>query len=154
MRRKALIGLLAALGFLALTVLPVSVWLNVELLKKQASTILAEPVAGDCVPFEPEAAPTRAPHQYQGVHVDLNFKDRDIHDILRLLGDVGAVNIVSAPSVRGLVTIRLRDTPWDQALDLVLRMNRMTFEREGAVLYVRRVCAPGPEMRSPRTTVR
>jgi type IV pilus assembly protein PilQ len=74
--------------------------------------------------------------RYIGRRIDLDFKGADIHNILRLLADVGGVNIVVADEVRGDVTIKMRDVPWDQALDVVLRAKGLGAIREGNLLRV------------------
>jgi len=58
--------------------------------------------------------------KYTGEHITLDFQNADIHNILRIIADVSGLNIVTSDEVKGNVTIRLRDVPWDQALDVVL----------------------------------
>ncbi|MCA9664482.1 MAG: type IV pilus secretin PilQ [Myxococcales bacterium] len=74
--------------------------------------------------------------RYRGRRIDLDFKDADIHNILRLLSDVGNVNIVTSDAVQGRVTIRMKNVPWDQALDVILRAKGMGMVREGNLLRV------------------
>lgn len=74
--------------------------------------------------------------QYTGRRIDLDFKDADIHNILRLLSEVGDVNIVTGDSVGGRVTIRMLNVPWDQALDVILRAKGLGQVREGNLLRV------------------
>ncbi len=74
--------------------------------------------------------------RYTGRRIDLDFKSADIHNILRLLADVGQVNVIVADDVRGEVTIKMRDVPWDQALDVVLRSKGLGSVREGNLLRV------------------
>lgn len=75
--------------------------------------------------------------RFQGRPVDLDVKGADIHDVMRLLSDVGRVNIVVAGEVQGRVTVTLRRVPWDQALDVVARAQGLAVEREGNVWLVR-----------------
>ena len=58
---------------------------------------------------------------FTGRRIDLDLKDADIHNVLRLIGDVSRRNIVVADDVGGTVTIRLRNVPWDQALAVILQ---------------------------------
>jgi type IV pilus assembly protein PilQ len=58
--------------------------------------------------------------KYSGKRIDLDFKDADILNILRLLSDVGHINIVAGDNVKGSVTLRMRDVPWDLALKVIL----------------------------------
>jgi len=74
--------------------------------------------------------------RYSGRRIDLDFKDADIHNILRLLSEVGGVNVVTADNVGGSVTIRMRDVPWDQALDVVLQAKSLGMVRQGNLLRV------------------
>lgn len=79
----------------------------------------------------------RKPDQrYSGRRIDLDFKDADIHNILRLLSEVGGVNVVTADNVGGTVTIRMRDVPWDQALDVILQAKSLGMVRQGNLLRV------------------
>ncbi len=74
--------------------------------------------------------------RYSGRRIDLDLKDADIHNILRLLADVGHVNIVTADDVTGTVTIRMRNVPWDQALDVVLQAKSLGMVRAGNLIRV------------------
>jgi type IV pilus assembly protein PilQ len=78
----------------------------------------------------------KADRRYSGRRIDLDFKDADIHNILRLLSEVGGVNVVTADNVGGTVTIRMRDVPWDQALDVVLQAKALGMVRQGNLIRV------------------
>ena len=69
-------------------------------------------------------------------NVSLDFKDADISNVLRILSLKSKVNIVAGPEVKGTVTIRLEDVPWDKALDVVLRTYGYVYEREGNIIRV------------------
>jgi type IV pilus assembly protein PilQ len=71
-----------------------------------------------------------------GRRIDLDLKDADVHNVLRLLADVGRVNIITADNVKGSVTIRMRNVPWDRALDVVLQAKSLGMVREGNVIRV------------------
>jgi type IV pilus assembly protein PilQ len=73
---------------------------------------------------------------FTGRRVDIDLKDADIHNVLRLLADVGRVNIISADNVSGSVTIRMRNVPWDQALDVVLQAKGLGKEQRGNIIRV------------------
>ena len=102
------------------------------LISAQAAQALGTPAGGGNT-FRPGGA---AKKRYTGRRVDLDFKGADIHNILRLLSDVGQVNIVVADDVKGDVTIKMRDVPWDQALDVVLRGKQLGSVREGNLIRV------------------
>jgi type IV pilus assembly protein PilQ len=74
--------------------------------------------------------------RYSGRRIDLDFKDADVHNVLRLLADTGRVNIVAADNVSGAVTIRMRNVPWDQALDVVLQAKNLGMDRKGNIIRV------------------
>ena len=74
--------------------------------------------------------------RYSGRRIELDLKDADIHNILRLLADVGHVNIVTADDVGGNVTIRMNNVPWDQALDVVLSAKGLGMVRTGNLIRV------------------
>jgi type IV pilus assembly protein PilQ len=78
----------------------------------------------------------QAAGRFTGRRIDLDLKDADIHNILRLLADVGRVNIVTADDVSGNVTIRMRNVPWDQALDVVLQAKGLGMVRNGNLIRV------------------
>lgn len=69
--------------------------------------------------------------KYTGELLTLKFKDADLRDVVLYLAEFAGLNVVFDPDVRGSVTTSLEDVPWDQALDIVLRFNKMgkTIER-------------------------
>lgn len=68
--------------------------------------------------------------------ISLDFQDADIVPILRLLGDVGKYNIVVHPEVKGTITMKLLNVPWEQALDIVLKTFNLEKIVEGNVIRV------------------
>jgi type IV pilus assembly protein PilQ len=74
--------------------------------------------------------------RYTGKAIDLDLKDADIHNVCRLLADVGHVNIVLGDGVQGQVTLVMKRVPWDQALDAVLAAKGLRSERDGNVILV------------------
>ncbi len=73
---------------------------------------------------------------YTGQKISLDFKDADILNVLRILSEVGGENIVATDDVKGRITVRLVDVPWDQALDIVLQANRLDSVKVGNVRRV------------------
>ncbi|HZF54760.1 MAG TPA: type IV pilus secretin PilQ [Polyangiaceae bacterium] len=74
--------------------------------------------------------------RFTGRRIDLDLKDADIHNVLRLVADVGRVNIVTSDNVTGTVTIRMRNVPWDQALETVLQAKGLGMVRQGNMIRV------------------
>jgi type IV pilus secretin PilQ/predicted competence protein len=79
--------------------------------------------------------PGEAKHYY-GQPVSLDLKDADIHNVLRLLAEVSNLNIVATDDVKGQITLRLFDVPWDQALDIILQVMNLESVQEGNVLRI------------------
>ncbi len=74
--------------------------------------------------------------QYTGDPITLNLKDADIKDTLQRFSELTQLNIVLDPDVRGTVTVSLTDIPWDQALELILRINQLGYIIEGNVMRI------------------
>jgi len=77
-----------------------------------------------------------APPEYTGNRVTFNFQDIPARSVLQLIADMSDLNIVVADSVRGSVTLRLINVPWDQALDIVLQAKGLDKRRNGNVIWV------------------
>jgi type IV pilus assembly protein PilQ len=73
---------------------------------------------------------------YTGRRLSLDFKDVEISDVLRLIADVSDLNVIAGDEVKGQVTIRLTDVPWDQALDVMLLTKGLGFVHVGNVLRI------------------
>ena len=81
---------------------------------------------------------------YKGERLTLNFQDIETRAVLQLLAETSGQNIVVSDSVRGNVTLRLQNVPWDQALDIVLRTKGLDKRQDGNVVYV----APSEELQA------
>ncbi|MBI3323983.1 MAG: secretin and TonB N-terminal domain-containing protein [Candidatus Omnitrophica bacterium] len=68
--------------------------------------------------------------------ISVDFKDADIRQVLRIISLKSGVDIVAGPSVEGMVTIKLTNVPWEQALDIILRTYSFAYERKGNVVRV------------------
>ncbi len=77
-----------------------------------------------------------AESRWGGEPISLDVKDADLRDILHTFSELTGLNMVIDPDVRGSVTVRLHDVPWDQALDLILRTNGCGYVIEGNILRV------------------
>jgi len=74
--------------------------------------------------------------EYTGARVTFNFQDIPTRSVLQLIADVSELNIVVADSVKGNVTLRLINVPWDQALDLILQARNLDKRRKGNVIWI------------------
>ncbi|MBP7569396.1 MAG: type IV pilus secretin PilQ [Acidobacteria bacterium] len=77
-----------------------------------------------------------APRQYTGHPISLDFQGADLRSVLRTFSEVSALNIVIDPAVQGSVDVALRDVPWDQALDIILRANKLGYVVDGTIVRI------------------
>ena len=82
--------------------------------------------------------------EYQGKPMSLNFQDISIRQVLQIIAQYNNFNLVTSDSVEGNITLRLDGVPWDQALDVVLRMKGLDKRMDGSILMV----APTEELAS------
>jgi type IV pilus assembly protein PilQ len=74
--------------------------------------------------------------RYTGRKISLDLQDADLVNVMRLFAEVANLNVILAPDVKGRVTVRLMNIPWDQAMDIILRMNGLGYVREDNILRV------------------
>lgn len=73
---------------------------------------------------------------YTGKKISLDFQDIEVRRVLQLLADFTDINMVAADSVQGNITLRLKEVPWDQALDIVLKTKNLDKRRNGNVIWI------------------
>jgi hypothetical protein len=78
----------------------------------------------------------RGPAAQTGRRIDIDLRDADIHNVLRLLAEVGNVNIVASDDVSGNVTIRMHNVPWDRALEVILAARSLGMQRDGNIIRI------------------
>ncbi len=98
----------------------------------------SDPIQATVFSRQKLAASAFAPAQpeYIGQKISLDFKNADIHDVLRILADVSGLNLVSTDDVKGKITLRLVDVPWDQAFAVVLQANGLESVQSGNVVTI------------------
>lgn len=74
--------------------------------------------------------------RFVGRRISLDFQQADISNVLRLIAEVSGFNIVVGEGVKNKVTMKLANVPWDQALDMLLRMNALGMIRQGNIVWV------------------
>jgi hypothetical protein len=84
--------------------------------------------------LEPEGPPGSL--EFVGEPITLKLKDADLQDVLRTFSKITPFSVEIDPSIDRVVTVDLHDVPWDQALDLILRVNGLGWTREGDTLKV------------------
>jgi type IV pilus assembly protein PilQ len=88
-----------------------------------------------------------AEKEYEGQRLTLNFQDIETRAVLQLLAETSGRNIVVSDTVQGNVTLRLRNVPWDQALDIVMTTKGLDMRQNGNVIIV----APAEEIAARET---
>lgn len=73
---------------------------------------------------------------YTGEKLSLNFQNIEVRSLLQVIADFTNFNIVTSDSVSGAVTLRLKDVPWDQALDIILQAKGLGMRKSGNVLWI------------------
>ena len=73
---------------------------------------------------------------YQGERLSLNFQNVDVRSLLQVIADFTNLNIITSDSVQGSITLRLKDVPWDQALDIILQAKGLDMRKNGNVILV------------------
>ena len=81
--------------------------------------------------------------RYNGRPITLDFKDVDIRTVMQVFADFTNMNLVLSDSVQGTVSVFLKDVPWDQALDIVMRSKGLISSQSGNVLLVSKTTDPG-----------
>jgi type IV pilus secretin PilQ/predicted competence protein len=104
------------------------------------------PVASQAVPPTqvPAPQPVTVPAQtigtgqtrFTGHPVSLDFQGADLRAVLRTFAEISGLNVVIDPTIQGTVDVALRDVPWDQALDIILRANKLGYVVDGTIVRI------------------
>src|SRR5689334_19844372 len=84
------------------------------------------------------ADPSRAAQRgrYTGEKLSLNFQNVEVRAVLNVIADFTDLNIITSDTVAGSITLRLKDVPWDQALDIILQTRGLDSRRNGNVIWI------------------
>ena len=111
----------------------------------------ASPAAARLAAVQPQTPQTAAPapvtptdqlnigsrgRQFTGHPISLDFQGADLRAVLRTFAEISGLNIVIDPTVQGTVDVALRDVPWDQALDIILRANKLGYSVDGTIVRI------------------
>jgi type IV pilus assembly protein PilQ len=80
--------------------------------------------------------PGSGPRQYVGAPINFDFEDADLRAVLRVFSQFSGLNMIIDPQVQGRVNVLLNDVPWDQALEQILRSNKLGYTVEGNILRI------------------
>jgi type IV pilus assembly protein PilQ len=73
---------------------------------------------------------------YRGEKLSLNFQNVDVRSVLNVIADFTDLNIITSDTVGGNLTLRLKDVPWDQALDIILQTRGLDMRKNGNVIWI------------------
>jgi type IV pilus assembly protein PilQ len=73
---------------------------------------------------------------YSGEKLSLNFQNVEVRSVLNVIADFTDLNIITSDSVNGNLTLRLKDVPWDQALDIILQTRGLDMRKNGNVIWI------------------
>ena len=150
MKRHALVLVLVIVGWCSLVSVPETGGAEEEQTDATAQTSEASTTEqsatadrGQAAPAAAEGEATSAPSAPPAAPgmISVDFKDADIRQVLRIISLKSGVDIVAGTDVEGLVTIKLTNVPWEQALDIILRTYGFTYERKGPIVRVMTVSA-------------
>lgn len=86
-------------------------------------------------PLKPETGKIGG-RSYRGDKLSLNFQNIEVRALLQVIADFTGLNVVASDSVTGSLTLRLKDVPWDQALDIVMQARGLDMRKNGNVLWI------------------
>ncbi|WP_332853281.1 type IV pilus secretin PilQ [Duganella sp. S19_KUP01_CR8] len=79
---------------------------------------------------------TQGTQGYRGEKLSFNFQNVEVRAALQAIADISGLNIITSDSVSGNLTLRLKEVPWDQALDVVLQAKGLDMRKNGSVLWI------------------
>jgi type IV pilus assembly protein PilQ len=101
--------------------------------------IRTEPIAQAPVKIAPKEPQAAESEKFTGHPISLDFKDGDIIDLFRLMSEISGLNIIVNPGISGKVSLTIKEVPWDQALDLILKTNGLGYTLDGNVVRIARL---------------
>jgi len=79
---------------------------------------------------------TQGTQGYRGERVSFNFQNIEVRAVLQIVAEFSGLNIIASETVTGNVTLRLKDVPWDQALDVVMQSKGLDMRKNGTVMWI------------------
>lgn len=79
---------------------------------------------------------TQGTQGYRGEKLSLNFQNVEVRAVLQVIADFTGLNIITSDTVNGNLTLRLKDVPWDQALDIVMQAKGLDMRKNGNVIWI------------------
>jgi type IV pilus assembly protein PilQ len=88
------------------------------------------------VQYDPNKLIQGSQQGYKGDKLSLNFQNVDVRSVLNVIADFTNLNIITSDTVAGNLTLRLKDVPWDQALDIILQTRGLDMRKNGNVVWI------------------
>lgn len=120
----------AQLDMVRMIITPTGQWEHLAWQTDKRLVIEVRPVKAD------QAKSSTAGRGYRGDKLSLNFQNIEVRALLQVIADFTGLNVVASDSVSGQLTLRLKDVPWDQALDIVMQARGLDMRRNGNVLWI------------------
>ena len=79
---------------------------------------------------------TQGTQGYRGERLSFNFQNIEVRAILQIIAEVSGLNVIASDSVVGTITLRLKDVPWDQALDNIMQIKGLDMRKNGNVIWI------------------
>lgn len=117
-------------GNTRITLMPKGRWEQSAYQTDKRFIIEIKPVVDD------PAAKQRTGKGYTGEKLSLNFQNIEVRAVLQVIADFTNLNIITSDSVSGNLTLRLKDVPWDQALDIILQAKGLDMRKTGNVVWI------------------
>ena len=132
--------LIAALGLAGTAAVPQTAGvpaLTVATAKLQQQPPAQAPVQGSLqAQTQGQSAANQGPSRFTGNPISLDFQGADLRAVIRSFAEISGLNVVIDPNVQGTVDVALRDVPWDQALDIILRANKLGYSVDGTIVRI------------------
>lgn len=90
----------------------------------------------DIKPVQEDPARLVRGKRYTGEKLSLNFQNVEVRAVLQVIADFTGLNIITSDTVTGNLTLRLKDVPWDQALDIILQSRGLSMRKNGNVIWI------------------
>jgi type IV pilus assembly protein PilQ len=128
---------LAALGLSQTNASPAAQQPTAVAAAAQPGPLQAQPAQDPGAPGQPGTpAANAAASRFTGNPISLDFQGADLRAVLRSFAEISGLNMVIDPRVTGTVDVALRDVPWDQALDIILRANGLGYRVDGTIVRI------------------
>ena len=96
----------------------------------------------DVKPVVEDPSKSNRAKKFTGEKLSLNFQNVEVRAVLQVIADFTGLNIITSDTVTGNLTLRLKDVPWDQALDIILQSKGLSMRKNGTVVWI----APSDEL--------